>query len=239
MIIYKATNLINNKIYIGQTIRTLNARKSDHFYRAFKANSEQVFHKALRKYGKENFKWEIIDTADAIEALDEKEIYWIWFYNSYVNANDSNGYNMTLGGEATFGYKRPEESTKKITEKVKNNGSLKGSKNPNTLLVEDDILQIKELIKLGMHLSEIAKKFNVSYSIISKIKRGKSWKHVGEDLSYLKYQNSIRLTEDEVKEIKLLLNSGMKQKEIAKKFGVSASTICVIKKNKFWRNITV
>lgn len=55
MIIYKVTNLINNKIYIGQTRYSLNIRKASHLHQS-KNNSIVYFHRAIKKYKKENFK---------------------------------------------------------------------------------------------------------------------------------------------------------------------------------------
>lgn len=95
-IIYKATNLINNKVYIGQTIRRLEERIYYHYYRA--EHELEITHthfiNAIRKYGKENFQWEQIDQADSQEELNNKEIYWIQYYNSIEN-----GYNIQNGGE--------------------------------------------------------------------------------------------------------------------------------------------
>lgn len=69
MIIYKATNIINNKVYIGQTIHPLSVRKSQH-ERSHEYGYKTAFSNAIRKYGKENFKWEVIYEADAIEELN-------------------------------------------------------------------------------------------------------------------------------------------------------------------------
>ena len=57
-IIYKATNLITNEIYIGQTSNTLHNRTVDHVYEAFKRNRKDKFHSALREFGLKNFKFE-------------------------------------------------------------------------------------------------------------------------------------------------------------------------------------
>ena len=98
MIIYKATNLINNKIYIGQTINTLEYRMSQHIRDAANPNRKTVyFHNALRKYGAENFKFEIIDTANTQDELNEKERYWIAYYKS--NQREF-GYNEDSGGKS-------------------------------------------------------------------------------------------------------------------------------------------
>lgn len=67
--VYKATNLVNNKIYIGKT-RNLGYRKIEHLYKAFKTKHNNYFHNAIKKYGKENFKWEIL-----LELYDEEDAY--------------------------------------------------------------------------------------------------------------------------------------------------------------------
>lgn len=93
MIIYKATCKITGKVYIGQTRKQMEVRRYEHIRDAFTLNVSTTFANALRKYGKENFEWEVIDNAVTQEELDEKEIYWISEYNSTVE-----GYNMLPGG---------------------------------------------------------------------------------------------------------------------------------------------
>lgn len=106
MIIYKITNLLNDKVYIGQTTQELKVRLSNH-----KCNRRSLISKALNKYGENNFKVEIIDTANSKEELDEKEIYWIRFYNCI----SPKGYNLTFGGEGTVGYHLSKETKEKIS----------------------------------------------------------------------------------------------------------------------------
>ena len=93
-IIYKVTNQENGKIYIGQTIQTLNERKNKHYYKARQEEYTTHFINALRKYPEKVFIWEIIDEAETQEALDEKEKYWIAYYNSVEE-----GYNTKDGGQ--------------------------------------------------------------------------------------------------------------------------------------------
>lgn len=107
MIIYKITNNVNNKIYIGQTVRTLEERLSEH-----KRKRVPLISKAIKKYGINNFKIETIDTAETIDDLNNKEIYWINYYNSLV----PNGYNQCDGGGNTSGYNHKEESKKKMSK---------------------------------------------------------------------------------------------------------------------------
>lgn len=94
--IYKITNIVNDKVYIGQTIKTVEKRFSQHINNSNKSYFSQiVLYKAFKKYGIENF---VVETIEEVpnEQLDEREKYWIKYYNSYFD-----GYNSTLGGKAT------------------------------------------------------------------------------------------------------------------------------------------
>lgn len=103
--IYKVTNLINNKIYIGLTRKTIQQRWSEHVCSAY--NNQHLkdynflLHKAIRKYGKENFVIEEIEKVPDEQDLQKKEQYWISFYNCCILEEDGNGYNMTYGGEGS------------------------------------------------------------------------------------------------------------------------------------------
>ena len=93
MIIYKITNRVNGKVYIGQTIQRL----KDRWYGHCSKNSEcPELKAAIAKYGKENFTVEQIDVASDRDELDKKEQYWIAHYGSM---NRERGYNLTSGGE--------------------------------------------------------------------------------------------------------------------------------------------
>lgn len=96
--IYKITNLINNKCYIGQSI-DINKRWHKHLYAD---SSNSVIHTAIKKYGKNNFLFEVIEECP-VEALNDREIYWIQYYNSYKE-----GYNCTLGGDTGNHYNYEE-----------------------------------------------------------------------------------------------------------------------------------
>ena len=106
-IIYKATNLINGKSYIGQTIKSLEERKLRHKHESHRS----YFHNSLRKHGFENFKWTILGHCDSKEELDEMEFHYIMQYDSF-----NSGYNLTLGGEGVVGNICSEESKKKMSE---------------------------------------------------------------------------------------------------------------------------
>ena len=110
MIIYKATNLTNGKIYIGQTIKPLNKRRIKHICEAFKYQKTR-FHRAIVKYGAENFKWEVLeDNIEDLKNLDKREIYWISYFDSF-----NKGYNDTKGGNSIRGYRFTNEDKKKMS----------------------------------------------------------------------------------------------------------------------------
>ncbi len=93
-VIYMAKNLINGKIYIGQTVDFVK-RKSGHIRSAEKNLSNMVFGKAIKKYGRDSFNWTILENAESKKELDEMEIKWIKFHKSY---DRECGYNVELGG---------------------------------------------------------------------------------------------------------------------------------------------
>ena len=97
--IYKIINDINDKIYIGKTVFSIDKRFKEHCCDAFKQrNKERPLYKAMREYGIEHFYIELIEECDDNLASD-REIYWIGLYNTY-----SNGYNATYGGDGKFLY---------------------------------------------------------------------------------------------------------------------------------------
>jgi group I intron endonuclease len=99
MIIYKTTNLINNKIYVGQD------SKNDPSY----LGSGKIIKDAIKKYGESNFIKEILEECTTKEELDEREIYWI---NKLNSINSEIGYNLALGGNSPMKNRRHTDKTK-------------------------------------------------------------------------------------------------------------------------------
>jgi len=122
MIIYKTTNLINGKFYVGKDANNRN----------YYLGSGSILDRAIKKYGRENFKKEILEECNSLEELSEKEIFWI----KELNATDETiGYNIAEGGlggdtftndpnkeirreiirENSIGRKHSEETKKKLS----------------------------------------------------------------------------------------------------------------------------
>lgn len=151
--IYKYTNLINGKCYIGQSIH-LSIRHNQHKNRFNDKNDSGYncsFHRALRKYGWENFKYEILVNDDTLteEDLNNLEMYYIDYFNSYYE-----GYNEDKGGNNTI-------HPKKLNEEL--------------------VLELKNEIKNSdIPFIRLSEKYNVSSGMISDINKGNHWSQIGE-----------------------------------------------------------
>lgn len=105
--IYKISNMINGKIYIGQTILLPERRWRQHELSAMNTSyydHNVPLHFAMKKYGLENFRYEIIEECDD-DLLNEREIFWIAHFDS---TNPELGYNLSLGGGGAAYYKMDE-----------------------------------------------------------------------------------------------------------------------------------
>jgi group I intron endonuclease len=110
MVIYKITNLINNKIYIGQTVCSIESRWKNHLS---KNSCCRFLKNAIVKYWADNFKIEEIDGANSRDELNYKE--WLWIYK--LNSMVPNGYNLISGGKSRI----PSMETR-----IKRSNSMKG-----------------------------------------------------------------------------------------------------------------
>jgi len=204
-IIYKATGP-TGKVYIGQTIKTLNRRKIDHAFRAKKQDRRGAFQIALLEHGFGSFQWDQIDSAETAEELDQKEKHWIAHYKS---TDPQYGYNIFEGGsnpklspetrrkiseaqkgksrEYCKGIPKSEEHRRKISEankgkhrtdesRKKMSEAHRGKKNKLATISENTAMKIRADLANGMRNCDIARKYNVSRNVVSHIKRGQTWK---------------------------------------------------------------
>lgn len=205
--IYKITNQINNKMYIGKTMN-VHKRWTRHRNYPFsnqkgKQNECPKLYGAIRKYGIENFKFETVSEYNSEEECCQAEIEFIKNFNSIEN-----GYNISEGGNGVssgtrhpfYGKKHTAKSRQKISQskigkkmgpaseerKSKISAALigkeklhtKGQNNPASKLKEEDVRSIRILIKNGETIASVARIFHVSFTAIKYIITGKTWKHV-------------------------------------------------------------
>jgi group I intron endonuclease len=115
MIIYRVTCLTTNKIYIGKTIKTLERRKKQHLWAANKGTGSYL-HAAIRKYGQEDFVWEVIDRCLFAESLLALEKHYIKLYQCTA----PRGFNCTGGGDGIGGWHPSLETRAKLSAACKN-----------------------------------------------------------------------------------------------------------------------
>lgn len=164
--IYQYVNKINGHMYIGLT----NNPKRRYFEHWFSANNQndkdynQAIHRALRKYGKENFDFNILEDNipdDNKELLKEREIYWIAKFNTY---KDKQHYNETPGGDL------PGYNTIHLGE---NHGKAK--------LTNEDVIFCRKEYKKGSRSRNIYNQYfknKINYGGFLRMWHGKTWKHI-------------------------------------------------------------
>lgn len=147
--IYKITNNINGKIYVGQS-NNIQRRFSEHQNRG--ATSRIPVDVAIQKYGKENFSFEIIEEC-SIEQLNQRETYWITYFNSIEN-----GYNCSVGGD--------QQSI--------------GSNNGRAILTENEVKFIRTAYNNHERRKDVYEHFKdkITFSSFARIWDGTSWTHI-------------------------------------------------------------
>ncbi|TXG82357.1 MAG: hypothetical protein E6R13_05105 [Spirochaetes bacterium] len=226
--IYKITNIVNNKFYIGSSTE-LNKRRVQHF-----CDLKAGRHKNLKlqysynKYGKDSFKFEILATCPHEYLMKLEQ----WFID-----NQLPNYNILKTAYTSIGHKHSEETIKnhkiaaqKIKEIPLANSAFK--------LTKADVIEIKKMLKLGYFFREIQQKFSICKNTVYMINNNLTWRDVPDyeiqPNDIIKKEKPIRnksLIDSQVTEIKQLLISGETLKNISKKFNVSISTIFRVSKN--------
>ena len=208
-IIYCWRNVHNGKRYIGQT-NNPKRRYKEHKRHLGNYSGANLFHRALNKYSSmSDWEYTIIEEVPK-EMLDEREIYWIAFYDSF-----NQGYNMSKGGLRHDGYELPEESRRKISEALKGKNfseetrrkiseALKGkppgnkgkklseesrrkiskSRNPNRIAIyqNDTLITICDTLKEATCLTDVSHTYvqRIASGKWSKTKSGYSFKYISK-----------------------------------------------------------
>lgn len=221
-IIYLATCLETNKVYIGQTKKKLSARQSEHLRHA-KNGSNTYFHRALLRY---NFIFKVIETIDTdniYDILNEREIYWINYYDS---TNKKNGYNLSKGGRKSPNSKRKPFSHLEIT-KNKIRKAVSGEKNPMFgKTFYERWVEVYGLIEADKLMIEYREKHKITHGgnnngMFGKIHSSKSKAKMSKKAKKRIGHKANRYIEVDMILLSKLINENLSKKDIAKKMGVS------------------
>lgn len=232
---------IGGKIYIGSAKRIWNRFLT---YRCcFNNKSGNCFSNRLnlkmrnfiKKYGTHRLKFYILEifcgTQSELRVLEQK------YLDKYKPFNE-NGFNVADKTKDYIAFKFKKETRDRITALVS------GENSSLAILNNENVIDIKKSLAKGEKLKVLAKKYGVSTTVISNIKRKISWKHIKisdeeenklTELSKKSLKN--KYSEDLVKKIKLDLSTGMKMTDIAKKYNVSYTGVSGLKYGHFYKDI--
>lgn len=202
MIAYKITNVITGMVYIGITSKSVEARWRAHQQWA-KCNKPYALHMAIRNFGALNFNIEHIASAKTHSDLLELEKQLIAQYDSLY----PKGYNKTVGGQGSLGYKHTAETRKKISEKVKASGPR---------AIPREAIERARIARIGQKRTAEQKKC---------ISSGRVGKGLLNDAAR-------KIPKEVVKKALDLITLGVKQKDIVKITGLSQSYVSNLKTGK-------
>lgn len=176
--IYKITNLVNGKCYIGQA-KDCYDRFSEH-RSASRCPKDKAYnfniHKAMRKYGINNFSFEIIEKCSK-EELNEKEQYWVSYFDSYRN-----GYNSTIGGQAIYSELISKEHILKSTKILEElNKNQKNENHPRAKLTKEQVIDIRTRYINGEKINTIYQDYQSiypNYQCFKNVCTGRSYKTI-------------------------------------------------------------
>lgn len=222
-IIYCYTNLENNKKYIGQTINP-QQRYRQHKSSAYNEKNEEYnspFHRAIRKYGFENFNYEVLAESEDIEILNQMEILLIQKYKTKV----PNGYNIEDGGKNSSKPKSKEQKIKLTWGQAE--------------LSEEEIIELRKAYSRKESPKKIYDELyrdRLHYNSFLNIWSGRRYKNIMPEL--LEKGRHTKLNEDLVREIrKDKKENNLSYNKLAEKYNISKSTVADIITERTWKNV--
>jgi group I intron endonuclease len=230
--IYKIQNKLNGKIYVGQSV-DIERRWKEHISDAKNENKlrnyNMTIHKAFRKYGIENFTFEVLELCEK-EELDNREKYWIITLDTL---NKEKGYNIASGGQECI--------------------PLKGENHSQAKLTQSEVDEIKTLLKENKSTSYIVDHINnkVSRGMILLINRGANWYDPKESYPLRKEEVSFsgennpnaQVNEEIVMELRILYSQGKTLKELCEyawqNWGIKERTARSIICGESWKSLPI
>ena len=238
--IYQIINKVNGKSYIGSSVR-LNKRWKRHLT-DLKCNVHHslALQRAFHKYGYNNFEFIILENCEEDKLLEREQYYLDSLKPEYnICRIAGNCLGITHSEETK---QKQKESNKTYWDKVGRpfKDKIKVIREQNRLIrkqKEERNLQIIEDLKSGIRQGIIAKKYNLSPSVITQLKK----KHniITDVISKGSNNGFSKLTEEQVKQIKYLLRDRIKQQIIADKYNVKLRTLKAIQSGQNWNHIKI
>lgn len=231
--VYLIHNIINNKVYVGKT-KNLKKRWASHISLAKNKATNQYIHRAIRKYGVNNFIFSIIQVLNTEHEYNQAEMYWI----KYFNSNNLNyGYNLTQGGDGSSGREQTKITRAKISKTKK--GKMIGKDNPFYGKTHSEKTKNEISRKnTGLAKSDLFKEYKkISMSGANNHFYGKQ--HTTETIKKISGENSksAKLTSEQVLEIISLFKSGQyTQKQIGIMYNISQQQISRIITGQRWKH---
>lgn len=242
--IYLIRNTVNNKCYIGQSIR-LRTRLQDHYSTAISDKCQNqkdrmILYKAIEKYGIDNFEYEILFSEDTKDfnnikrVLDNLEKQYISEYNSYV----PNGYNQTIGGDAgVLGLKMNEqqkETISKISHEINSDGRNMiycFDTNERCYYTSVSLSSLSKILSIKLHTSQIRYNLILGRYVLARTKDElEEKKAIVLENNKFNHKNSgwfiSKLNKDMIEDLK----NNMKEKDFCNKYNVCKKTYYNYKK---------
>jgi group I intron endonuclease len=214
--IYKIINGVNNKVYIGCTVTSLEKRYYEHLYRCFKTDYKSKLYNSIKKYGEENFKIELVEECE-IGNIYEIERKYIEQYDSFKN-----GLNSTLGGEGCLGYVHSPEIRKKISKMTKEGNSHKGKTYETLYGKNGETEKERRRESVKKHWDNLTKE--------DRVKRSEKSKEI------TRHKSSFSI--EFIKELKTKLKTGIKIKEISQQYpNIRKSFFYELRSGRRWGDI--
>lgn len=256
--VYKITNTLNGKVYIGQTV-DYRKRKVGHFsYLRRNAHRNRYLQKSFNKYGESSFKMEIIKEC-AVDELDKLEIYYMRKYNSI---DKTLGYNMVIGGNTNKSFPDyirqkmsrsqkgriiSEEHRKRIgkwhkgktispkniekANKTKKDNQIQwGETNPNAVLTNDDVEKLIKDMLNGLTVEDVMKKYKCSRQTVYGITRNRTYKAILPNLRKKLYNLNEENKKNTLNKIIPMYLNGNSQNKISKELGIARGTVSKVLK---------
>ena len=226
--IYKITNKINGNSYIGQSIHIEKRIKEHKLKYNWEREKNKTLYQAFQKYGIENFSFEIIEECEP-DILDNREQFWIDYYDTYKN-----GYNMTCGGETNY-----------------------GDNHPRHRLTNEDVIAIRVRYNNKERKNVVYEDYKnrIGESGFSKIWKGETWKHIMPEVYTIEnrtfHSNNTgnsgskngraRLTEQDVYNIRLRRKNGEILSQVYEDYKhlITYGSFTNVWTYQNWKNITV